>query len=334
MTSPAVKALLVVGAVTMLSTGVLSQTSSTGFCPTCYQTSSNFTEKYIQNMMNASSSHILLLSNTGPERCQRLNLTSANSYNYTYITEANVSSSLSNTYTVTPWSLGSPGQLRLGIVSGLIGTSPLMQQVLHPIIARDDLIVFVSCSQGLLITRSEQVLVFVPYPYSGSPSMQEIKDVLNSTQIPTFNILNEVNMNCTPGGTPPPTRVANNQPFNIFNMIAESLTIPSIFPTPTQPSSSPLEALSDNDLALASEPVETPVTRNDGEVLETADEVVTDEDSLVVDVEKGDDKLKVDVEGEKKDEQAEEENVEQKVQEVVDSEKKLQSMAAQRRSLR
>lgn len=67
MTSPAAKALLVVGAVTMLSTGVLSQTSSTGFCPTCYQTSSNFTEKYIQNvsverflLMNKKSNYTAL----------------------------------------------------------------------------------------------------------------------------------------------------------------------------------------------------------------------------------------------------------------------------------
>jgi len=118
---------VIVTIVTILLVGVKAQTSTTGFCPTCYQTSSNFTTEYIQKvriiflmtflwkkiihdwfyfrfkllfsnannpehstpsfqMMNSSTGHILLLSNAGKERCQKLNLTDSARFNYTYIT--------------------------------------------------------------------------------------------------------------------------------------------------------------------------------------------------------------------------------------------------------
>merc|ERR1711970_219244 len=185
-----------------------------------YQTTSNFTRDFIQKMRQTPGGYVIRFSNGAVDGCQRLKFIDSKDFNFTFLDINNNERNYSSRYIANTATPSSPATLELNLTPRLFGSDINGRLILHPLIARHDLLVFASCiERGLGIFMTEQVLVFTPFHPQRTLSGGEIMRVLREHKIPRLNELQGISTKCKAGA--PASR--NRVPLNIYNLISNML---------------------------------------------------------------------------------------------------------------
>lgn len=184
-----------------------------GQCPG-YQSSPGFSQEYIDQLTTSTADgYVLVLSDGSADTCQKLKFLDEETFKYSYSDIANRPRVYSSTYTATPANLTHPAQIKLNMVTGMLGADLIGRLTLLPLVADADKMVLSSC-QELGALKTEQLLVFVPYP--STANVTAIKDELVLANIPNAGRLAEISQECTPGSrrTPQPL------PLRFYNLLS------------------------------------------------------------------------------------------------------------------
>merc|ERR1711970_150290 len=185
-----------------------------------YQTTNNFTRDFIQKMRQTPGGYVIRFSNGAVDGCQRLKFIDSKDFNFTFLDINNNERNYSSRYIANTATPSSPATLELNLTPRLFGSDINGRLILHPLIARHDLLVFASCiERGLGIFMTEQVLVFTPFHPQRTLSGGEIMRVLREHKIPRLNELQGISTKCKAGA--PASR--NRVPLNIYNLISNML---------------------------------------------------------------------------------------------------------------
>jgi len=187
-------------------------------CPR-YQSTVNFDQAFIDKMTALNSGgYIVRFSNGATDACQRLQFVDGNDHNITFIDAANYQQNYTNRYSYALATPSGPAYLRLKMHPRLLGADSNGNLVLYPLVARNDLLAFVSCIEPSLTSlyMTEQVLVFTPYKAKNTLPDAEIKKILTQHKVPRLNELKNISTNCVP---PPPT-ADSPLSVDIYNLIS------------------------------------------------------------------------------------------------------------------
>lgn len=143
---------------------------------------------------------IVRMSNGATDACQRLRLVDGNDFNMSFVDVANFQRHYSDRYSVSVSSPVRPAKVHLSMFPRLMGADIQGNLILYPLVARDDMIAFVSCiERGLGLFITEQVLVFTPYSTKDNQSLtdHQIKQVLKENHVPRVDELKQISQDCT-----------------------------------------------------------------------------------------------------------------------------------------
>jgi len=233
-------------AVTLGLAALLGSTSAQLFnrCPR-YQSTVNFDQAFVDKMTALNSGgYIVRFSNGATDACQRLQFVDGNDHNVTFIDAANFQQNYTNRYSYGLATPSSPAYLQLNMHPRLLGADTNGNLVLHPLVARSDVMAFVSCIEPSITSlyMTEQVLVFTPYKTKNALPDAEIKKILAQHKVPRLNELKNISTNCIP---PPPTA---NSPLSvdIYNLISNIVNpfggVSNVALTYGSPNQAPAEA--------------------------------------------------------------------------------------------
>jgi len=213
-------------------------------CPR-YQSTVNFNQAFVDKMTALNSGgYIVRFSNGATDACQRLQFVDGNDHNITFIDAGNYQQNYTNRYSYTLATPSGPANLHLKMHPRLLGAESNGDLVLYPLVARDDLIAFVSCIEPSLASlyMTEQVLVFTPYTTKDALPDTEIKEILTQHKVPRINELKNISTNCVP---PPPT-ADNPLSVDIYNLISNIVNpfggVSNVALTYGSPNQAPAEA--------------------------------------------------------------------------------------------
>jgi len=213
-------------------------------CPR-YQSTVTFDQAFVDKMTALNSGgYIVRFSNGATDACQRLQFVDGNDHNITFIDAANYQQNYTNRYSYALATPSGPAYLRLKMHPRLLGAQSNGDLVLYPLVARDDLVVFVSCIEPSLASlyMTEQVLVFTPYTTKDALLDAEIKEILTQHKVPRINELKNISTNCVP---PPPT-ADNPLSVDIYNLISNIVNpfggVSNVALTYGSPNQAPAEA--------------------------------------------------------------------------------------------
>lgn len=182
-----------------------------------YQTTTNFTQNFFDKMRARTGGYIVRFSNGATDGCQRLQFVDGNDFNVSFIDVANHDRNYTDRYSIATSSPVHPAKLHLSMYPRLLGADIQGNLVLHPLVARDDVVAFVSCiERGLGLFITEQVLVYTPYAEKKTLSDDKIKQILKENQVPRMDELKNISQNCTPQ----PSRSSSPLPLNLYNLIS------------------------------------------------------------------------------------------------------------------
>jgi len=192
--------------------------------PTCpnYQSTSEFTQAYVDQMRREEGGYIVRLSNGDDVPCQRIIFHDGNDFNYTFIDVTGAEQSYSDRYSISLRSLLQPSKLELNLPVRTLGSDPLSGVLtLVPLLATPDVLVMASC-RAFGVSINEQVLVFSPYTKQSTTSNLEIMTVLREKGIPKVDALENISTNCTAVAPEDATPLA----LAIFNNFMDRLQLP------------------------------------------------------------------------------------------------------------
>jgi len=231
---------------TLAVAALLGTTSAQLFnrCPR-YQSTVNFNQAFIDKMTALNSGgYIVRFSNGATDACQRLQFVDGNDHNVTFIDAANYQQNYTNRYSYTLATPSGPAYLHLKMHPRLLGADSNGNLVLYPLVARNDLLAFVSCIEPSITSlyMTEQVLVFTPYKTKNTLSDAQIKKILTQHKVPRINELKNISTNCIP---PPPT-ADNPLSVDIYNLISNIVNpfggVSNVALTYGSPNQAPAEA--------------------------------------------------------------------------------------------
>jgi len=185
-------------------------------CPN-YQTTVNFTQKFADQMQKRAGGYIVRLSNGATDACQRLQFVDGNDFNVTFIDVANFKRNYTNRHSVKTAESTSPAHLHLTMHPRLFGSDNRGSLKLYPLVARDDMVAFVSCiERGLALFITEQVLVFTPYEGKENLTDTEIKSILDHNKVPRVDELKNISTNCVPK----PSTAPHPLSLDLYNLVS------------------------------------------------------------------------------------------------------------------
>jgi len=160
---------------------------------------------------------IMRMSNGALDTCQRLQFIDGNDFAISFFDVANYERNYTDRFTASEATATNPGKLHLSMYPRLWGSDIEGNLVLHPLVARDDIIAFTSCiERGLGLFITEQVLVFTPFTANKSLTDEEIMKILKEHQVPRLNELKTVSTDCTKKATTAPNRLS----LDLYNLIS------------------------------------------------------------------------------------------------------------------
>jgi len=179
-----------------------------------YQTTADFDETYIETMKNLQGGYIVRMSNGAKDPCQRLQFVDGNDFKFTYVdVPSQTVQNYTDRYSAKVANLVAPAKFEFVLPPRVLGADSRSNLVLHPLIAREDMVAFVSCFvQGMGLYRTEQVLVFTPYQDENATSIEEMKEILTLQGVPRINELANISTECK-------TNANATVPFNLIDFI-------------------------------------------------------------------------------------------------------------------
>jgi len=182
-----------------------------------YQTTKMYNQKFIEKMTTLPKGWIMRMSNGALDTCQRLQFIDGNDFAISFFDVANYERNYTDRFTASEATATNPGKLHLSMYPRLWGSDIEGNLVLHPLVARDDIIAFTSCiERGLGLFITEQVLVFTPFTANKSLTDEEIMKILKEHQVPRLNELKSVSTDCTKKATTAPNRLS----LDLYNLIS------------------------------------------------------------------------------------------------------------------
>merc|ERR1711970_264192 len=182
-----------------------------------YQTTKMYNQKFIEKMTTLPKGWIMRMSNGALDTCQRLQFIDGNDFAISFFDVANYERSYTDRFTASEATATNPGKLHLSMYPRLWGSDIEGNLVLHPLVARDDIIAFTSCiERGLGLFITEQVLVFTPFTANKSLTDEEIMKILKEHQVPRLNEIKSVSTDCTKKATTAPNRLS----LDLYNLIS------------------------------------------------------------------------------------------------------------------
>merc|ERR1711931_507601 len=183
-----------------------------------YQTTKMYNQKFIEKMTTLPKGWIMRMSNGALDTCQRLQFIDGNDFAISFFDVANYERNYTDRFTASEATATNPGKLHLSMYPRLWGSDIEGNLVLHPLVARDDIIAFTSCiERGLGLFITEQVLVFTPFTANKSLTDEEIMKILKEHQVPRLNELKSVSTDCTKKATTAPNRLSLDL-YNKYNI--------------------------------------------------------------------------------------------------------------------
>jgi len=185
-----------------------------------FQSTTDFTQAFVDKMTASNTGgYIVRFSNGANDACQRLQFVDGNDHNITFIDAANFVQNYTNRYTYKIADPTHPARLELTMHPRLLGADMRGRLNLIPLVARADLLAFVSCNEPLStlsLYATEQVLVFTPFKTKNALSDTEIKAILEQANVPRINELKNISTNCVPGAA----TASNPVSLDIYNLIS------------------------------------------------------------------------------------------------------------------
>merc|ERR1739838_491317 len=154
------------------------------------------------------------MSNGAKDPCQRLQFVDGNDFKFTYVdVPSQTVQNYTDRYSAKVANLVAPAKFEFVLPPRVLGADSRSNLVLHPLIAREDMVAFVSCFvQGMGLYRTEQVLVFTPYQDENATSIDEMKEILTLQGVPRINELANISTECK-------TNANATVPFNLIDFI-------------------------------------------------------------------------------------------------------------------
>jgi len=197
-----------------------SATAQTLFesCP-WYQSTVAYDQAFVDKMTALNSGGLITrLSNGANDPCQRLQFIDGNDFNLTFIDAGNNQRNFSSRYNYALATPSSAAYLKLNLPSRLLGADIRGNLKLYPLVARDDVIAFISCipPTPLSLYRTEQVLVMTPYAERDTLTDDEIMTILKEFSIPKLDKLKSISTTCVPG----PAAARSPLPIDMYNLVS------------------------------------------------------------------------------------------------------------------
>jgi len=165
--------------------------------PTCpnYQSTTNFTKTYVNQMRAEVGGYIIRLSSGDQMPCQRLQFVDGNDFNYSFIDLAGEFRHSTDRYAISLRSTVAPAKLELTLPERMLGATDALELV--PLVALPDVLVLASCST-FGVSINQQVLVLSPFTKQNTTSNYDIMTILNKNGVPNTAQLQNVSTNCVP----------------------------------------------------------------------------------------------------------------------------------------